>query len=308
MKKITLIFMTMILFCGLCACGTDNTAKTDSEEKITVTDATGKSYDIPKNVTKIVGATPAATEIIAGLGEGEKLVAIDNYSIDIPDIPKDLPTFDTMAPDMEKLLALEPQVLIASTNSLLSDKDPFKTLKDHGVTVIYMDNSVSLEGIMKDVIFVSEIVGNPEKGKEMANSIQEKMDEIAAIGSTIEDKKSVYFEISPSPDITSFGTGNFLNEILSLVGATNIFGDKEGWLTPNAETIIAKNPDVILTNVNYMGDQISEIKIRDGWDSINAIKNNQVLMVDANATSRPTQNIVKAMDEIAKAIYPDMYK
>ncbi|MEG2406268.1 MAG: hypothetical protein RSB05_04260 [Clostridiales bacterium] len=39
MKKITLIFMTMILFCGLCACGTDNTAKTDSEEKITVTDA-----------------------------------------------------------------------------------------------------------------------------------------------------------------------------------------------------------------------------------------------------------------------------
>ena len=37
------------------------------------------------------------------------------------------------------------------------------------------------------------------------------------------------------------------------------------------------------------------------------IKNNQVYYIDANSASRPTQNIIKALNEIAKAVYPDQY-
>ena len=40
---------------------------------------------------------------------------------------------------------------------------------------------------------------------------------------------------------------------------------------------------------------------------INAVKNNQVYYIDSNSASRPTQNIIKALKEIAKATYPDKY-
>ena len=67
------------------------------------------------------------------------------------------------------------------------------------------------------------------------------------------------------------------------------------------------NPDVILTTVNYVENPTEEIKSRPGWEHINAIKNNQVYYIDANSASRPTQNIIKALNEIAKAVYPDQY-
>ena len=57
----------------------------------------------------------------------------------------------------------------------------------------------------------------------------------------------------------------------------------------------------------YVENPTEEIKSRQGWEHINAIKNNQVYYIDANSASRPTQNIIKALNEIAKAVYPDQY-
>ncbi|MEE0775490.1 MAG: ABC transporter substrate-binding protein [Bacillota bacterium] len=309
MKKLITILLSAIFCLSLIACSAD---KNDTDEPSNATEKTvtynGQDYTIPADATRIVGATPSVTEIIAGLGAADKLVAVDNYSTDVEGIDTALPTFDTMSPDIEMLMSLEPQILIASTNSQLNDDDPYKTLTEQGVTVIYMDNSVSLEGIMNDIKFLGEIVNKEDEAQSMADEMRKSIDEIADIGKTITDQKTVYFELAPSPNITTFGTGNFLNEILELCGAVNIFGDEEGWISPNAETIITKAPDVIITNVDYMDDQVNAIKAREGWSSIPAVANDEVYLVEANASSRPTQNVVKAMKEIAKAVYPEYYQ
>jgi len=51
-----------------------------------------------------------------------------------------------------------------------------------------------------------------------------------------------------------------------------------------------------------------EIKARKGWENINAIKESQVFLIDANASSRPSQNVVKALKEMATAVYPENFK
>ena len=83
--------------------------------------------------------------------------------------------------------------------------------------------------------------------------------------------------------------------------------DENAWLAPSAESIIDKNPDVILTNVDYIDNPIDEIKTRDGFENINAVKNNQIYLIDKNSSSRPSSHIIKALNEMAKAIYPDVY-
>ena len=64
---------------------------------------------------------------------------------------------------------------------------------------------------------------------------------------------------------------------------------------------------MILTNVNYVENSIEEIQSRNGWESINAIKNKEIYSIDKNSSSRPSQNILKALNEMAKAVYPDVY-
>ncbi|HCX62073.1 MAG TPA: ABC transporter substrate-binding protein, partial [Clostridiales bacterium] len=43
-------------------------------------------------------------------------------------------------------------------------------------------------------------------------------------------------------------------------------------------------------------------------ENITAVKNNDVYYIDKDASSLSNHNIIKALDQMAKAIYPDAYK
>ena len=298
-KLLSLLLCLVMLFTVACNNGT-------KEE--TVTDREGNEVTIPTNIEKIVSTAPSNTEILTALGMGDKIVCMDTYSEGIEGVKEDVVKMDFTAPDAEEIIGLEPDIIIASGyNKAGSSDDPFKSLSDAGIPVVYIPSSESIEGIYKDIEFVASVVNQEDKGKEIINNMKTDIEKISAIGKTIKDKKKVYFEIGPAPTLYSIGNSTFINEMIEIVGAENIFAKENSWISPSEESVINANPDVILTTVNYVENPTEEIKSRPGWEHINAIKNNQVYYIDANSASRPTQNIIKALNEIAKAVYPDQY-
>ena len=300
MKKILALIMTLSIFV-LSGCS--------SQTDTMVTDREGTEVNIPTKIEKIISTAPSNTEVLMALGLGDKLVAIDKYSTDIEGINTELPQIDFLNPDAETIIGLEPDIVIASGhNKTGSVEDPFKAISEAGIPVVYIPSSDSIDGIYKDIEFIADVVNERSKGKEIVDDMKAQVEEIKAIGDTITDKKSVYFEISPAPYLSSFGKSTFLNEMIEIIGAKNIFENEEGWVSPTAEAIIDANPDVIITNAGYMENPTEEIKSRDAWENINAIKNNEVYLVDQNASSRPSQNVIKALEQMAKAVYPEHYE
>ena len=300
MKKILALIMTLSIFV-LSGCS--------SQTDRMVTDREGTEVNIPTKIEKIISTAPSNTEVLMALGLGDKLVAIDKYSTDIEGINTELPQIDFLNPDAETIIGLEPDIVIASGhNKTGSVEDPFKAISEAGIPVVYIPSSDSIDGIYKDIEFIADVVNERSKGKEIVDDMKAQVEEIKAIGDTITDKKSVYFEISPAPYLSSFGKSTFLNEMIEIIGAKNIFENEEGWISPTAEAIIDANPDVIITNAGYMENPTEEIKSRDAWENINAIKNNEVYLVDQNASSRPSQNVIKAFEQMAKAVYPEHYE
>lgn len=300
MKKILALIMTLSIFV-LSGCS--------SQTDRMVTDREGREVNIPTKIEKIISTAPSNTEVLMALGLGDKLVAIDKYSTDIEGINTELPQIDFSNPDAETIIGLEPDIVIASGhNKTGSVEDPFKAISESGIPVVYIPSSDSIDGIYKDIEFIADVVNERSKGKEIVDDMKAQVEEIKAIGDTITDKKSVYFEISPAPYLSSFGKSTFLNEMIEIIGAKNIFENEEGWISPTAEAIIDANPDVIITNAGYMENPTEEIKSRDAWENINAIKNNEVYLVDQNASSRPSQNVIKALEQMAKAVYPEHYE
>ncbi|MCI6666689.1 ABC transporter substrate-binding protein [Romboutsia timonensis] len=300
MKKILALIMTLSIFV-LSGCS--------SQTDRMVTDREGTEVNIPTKIEKIISTAPSNTEVLMALGLGDKLVAIDKYSTDIEGINTELPQIDFSNPDAETIIGLEPDIVIASGhNKTGSAEDPFKAISEAGIPVVYIPSSDSIDGIYKDIEFIADVVNEKSKGKEIVDDMKAQVEEIKAIGDTITDKKSVYFEISPAPYLSSFGKSTFLNEMIEIIGAKNIFENEEGWVSPTAEAIIDANPDVIITNAGYMENPTEEIKSRDAWENINAIKNNEVYLVDQNASSRPSQNVIKALEQMAKAVYPEHYE
>ena len=301
MKKGILSILTASIVISLIGCS--------APKEELVKDREGNEVKVPDNIERIISTAPSNTEIIVDLGWGDKLVAIDTYSTDIEGIDKNIEQIDFTSPDAEAIVGLDPDLIIASGhNKTGSPEDPFKAVSEAGIPVVYIPSSDSIDGIYGDIEFIADILEEEEKGKEIIKNTKDEIDKIAQVGKEIKDKRKVYFEIAPAPSIFTFGNSTFLNEMIELIGAENVFKDDGVWISPSEEAVIEKNPDVILTNVNYIENPVEQIKTRKGWESINAIKNNQVYTIDTNSSSRPSHKITVALKEMAKAIYPDSYE
>lgn len=288
--------------------GEENTSGNGTEDGTrTIEDREGNLIEVRENVQTIVSAAPSISEILSGLGLANKIIAADIYSADVDGIDPSVCTLDFYNLNIEELTALSPDLIIVSGMSMSGADDPYAALKDAGVNVLYIPTSNSIAGIKLDIEFLAGYFLAEQQGAELISDITDAVNDISEKAAGIAEKKSVYFEMGAAPYLYTCGNGTFINEIITLAGAENIYGGEEGWLSNSEESVIAANPDVIITNVQYDGYDYNEIKSRPGWENISAVRNGAVYCVDANETSRPSQHIVGGMYQIAQAIYPEIF-
>lgn len=302
-KILSLMFIFIIAMMMFVGCSSKPTTMKDRE---------GNQFNVPKKVSTIISTAPSNTEVLVALGLADKLVAVDKYSADVEGLKSDITKIDFRNPDAEKIIALKPDIVIASGHNKVGDEDPFALIKEAGIPVAYIPSSYSINGIYEDIEFIASLTNTEKKGKELIDSMKKEIENIKAIGDKITEKKKVYFEIGAGSGLYTFGNKTFLNELIETVGATNVFGNESSWITVTPEAVINSNPDVILVNTsgtNQAGlTAIQDVESRDGWDTITAVRDGKVYYIDNNSSSRPSQNVIKALKEIAKAIYPNEYK
>lgn len=322
MKKILSLLLAGVVALSMVACGnnkeekettTSETTKAETTEAENeevsgkLTDRNGIEYEIPEKIDTIITCAASNTEIISGLGLADKVIAIDQWSSGVEGVSEDLPKFDMSNLDMEQIINLNPDVVFTNEINYVGEEDKYKLLKEAGINVVNVTSATSLDDIMSDISFISKYTETQEKGDALIAEIQSTIDDIKAKVEGISDEPlNVYFEVSPAPEMYSLGNNTFINDIIIICGAKNIYEDQESWIKNSQESVIDANPDVIITSTDYDPDSVNNIKARDGWDVLNAVKNDRVYLVNSNDTSRASQNIVKGIKAIAGAINPDL--
>lgn len=311
MKSLKKIFFVLAM---LLAAGTmvfAGGAKEASLPSIDLTmDRAGAPITLPAKVERIVSMAPSTTEILIDLGVADKIIAADTNSQKDGLLKQNIPYFDMMKPDAEKLIALKPDVVFISGMSNAKGNTPFSPLIDAGICVVNIPSSSSIEAIYLDIAYIAAVVKQEGNGAKIIANMKKEIEAVRKKGASIaqDKKKTVYFEIGAAPYMYSLGTGTFINEMIEIIGAQNILADQKSWVSVSDEMVLAKDPDVILTNVNYIPNPIDEIMARSGWASLKAVKSKKVFGIDTNSSSRPNHNIIKALKEMAKAVYPEIYK
>jgi len=265
---------------------------------------------VPANVHRIVSMVPSITLTLIDLDLGDRIVAVDTQSAIYLKPARDVPVFDMLRPDAESLLILKPDIILASDISMMGNKanDPFEPLKRLGICVAYIPTSLTISGIIGDLRFIAAVTGCIEEGERLVAEMERELSEIAALnkdrgpgrsaepeGQRFPSGKQVYFEVSGSPFMYSFGRGVYLNEMIEAAGGQNIFASIEGWIPVEAESVVSANPDIIFTNAGYPEDPVGEILSRPGWNDMKAIKNRAVYQIDAAFTSLPNHYITKGI-------------
>jgi len=273
-------------------------------------DRAGVPVTLPAKVERIVSMAPSTTEVLIDLGVADKIIAADTNTKKDGLLKQDIPYFDMMKPDAEKLIALKPDVVFISGMSNAKGNTPFSPLIDAGICVVNIPSSSSIEAIYLDIAYIAAAVKQEGNGAKIIANMKKEIEAVRKKGASIaqDKKKTVYFEIGAAPYMYSLGTGTFINEMIEIIGAQNILADQKSWIAVSDEMVLAKDPDVILTNVSYIPNPIDEIMARSGWASLKAVKGKKVFGIDTNSSSRPNHNIIKALKEMAKAVYPEIYK
>jgi len=308
----------LMLALVLVGCGTkentnkDAVSKEDQQvEKTTsykVKDDRGVEVEFNAVPKTIVSLQPSNTEILFALGVGDKIVGateFDTYPEEAQKIER-VSTSTTF--NSERILALKPDVVIAYTTGIDEENlNALKGLEDAGIKVFAIQSAKSFDDVYGDIEQVATVMGIKDKGEKLNEDIKTKIADVQAKVKDLKEPKNIYLEISPKPDIYTAGSDTFQQEILNAANVNNVFADLKSWAKVSEEDIIAKNPDVILTTVD-MKNTTKEILSRDGWNSITAIQNKAVYYIDTDISNRPGPRIGEAVELIAKAVYPELFK
>lgn len=288
-------FFFIIFILSICSCSKNEISDSDKDSIIQ-----------NKKIEKIISLSPGVTDILIDLNEAHKIIAADTFSKDI--LKKNninvSNVFDMLNPDAEKIISLDSDIIFINNLTAFYTKNSLLSLSNP--TIITITNSETLKGIEDDIYFLGKVLNADDRAKEVVSNMRTKIKEIKDIGDTITNKKTVYFEISALPNLYSFGSNVYLDDIINIIGAKNIFSNRNEWINVSEEDVVYLNPDIIFTSVDYVDNPVAEITNRAAWRDINAVKTSKVFFVEG--TSLPTHNIVSSIILMAKYIYPEEYK
>lgn len=240
----------------------------------------------------IIALSPAATEILYAIGAENQIAAVSEYS-DYPQAAKEKPVvggFDGNTLSMEKILSFEPELvyLTQGMHDFL-----IQPLKDNNIPY-YISNATSVQAVYDEINDIGKLTGHEKEAEKLISEMKNTIPQLQSSGSS---KPLVYYEVWNDPYM-SVGNTSFIHEIIFYAGGMNLFDDlSEGYPVISEETIIARQPDVILIPASSWISADS-VKTRTGWESIPAVQNNRVYVIDDNIYSRPGPRIADAIAEL----------
>lgn len=317
-RYLSIIFSIGLLFSLVIGCsseGTDQSANENSakeEEMETETyplvleDAMGEEVTIEERPEKIVSLMPSNTEIVFALEEGEKVVGVtdhDTYPEEVEDIDK----IGGLELNVEKIISLQPDVVLAHASA----SDGLDQIKQADIPVFVVTDADDIETTYESIEEIGTITGAIDEAEAIIQEMKDGFKELEEQASTIkeEDRKSVFMEISPEPEIFTGGNNTFVQALLDIIQADNAAETHDGWLMLDPETIVELNPDVIITTYGYYTEDAEDAVLsRQGWDSVTAIENKEVYDLHADLVNRPGPRLVDGAKELAKIVYPEVFK
>ncbi len=319
MKHTFKVILSLFLAVGfLSACGTNDGDQSKNKENaevsgdssefpLSLNDALDHKVTLEEQPKHIVSLIPSNTEILFELGLNKEIVGVadfDNYPKEAADKEK----IGGMEFNVEKIVSLEPDLVLAHESTAKSAEEGLNQLKDAGINVFIVEDAKSFEEVYTTINDIGVLVGKKDKAASIVSDMKSDLEEIEKKANEVSNKKRVYVEVSPSPDIYSTGKNTFINQMLSMVNADNVMSEQEGWVKVNQESVISSNPDVIITTYGYYSENPKEqVMKRDGWKDVNAVKNGHVYDVHSDLVTRTGPRLVEGVEEIAKSIYPEVF-
>jgi iron complex transport system substrate-binding protein len=258
------------------------------------------TYSIESYPKRIISLSPPLTESIYLLGAGDRIIANTVYCTR-PENAKNKEKIGTLLKiNIEKIVSLNPDLILASSITRPKELEKLKIL---GYKVIQFKYAKSFNEICTQFINLGELIREKEKAQNIIKNTKVLVHEIKTITSSL-PKKKVFVQVGVKPLFT-VSKNTFINDFIEFAGGINIASDSKAGIY-SREKVMASNPDIIIiVLMGIEGDK--EKKIWQNFNSINAVKNNNIFLINSYEVCSPTPIIFSnTLKKFIEIIHPEI--
>ncbi len=244
---------------------------------------------------RIVALAPNLTEIVFALGAGDRLVGVSSRS-DYPPAAASIPLVGGLAPDLEKIVSLRPDLVLATTEG--NPAAAVDLLTQRGIPVL-TTSAPDLDGVLASIREIAARLGRSAEGERVAGSLAARR---AAVLRSRHDgpRRSAILLIWPSPPQAA-GPDTFAGDLLRTAGARNCLG-RTGWPVVSPEYLVAADCDAVVYPVEKDTALVFARAFREGALSrMSAVRAGRIVGIDGDRLIRPGPRAFDALEELAAA-------
>jgi iron complex transport system substrate-binding protein len=243
----------------------------------------------------VIALAPNLTEIVFALGAGDRLVGVSARS-DYPAAAAGLPVVGGLVPDLEKVVSLRPDLVLATTEG--NSKASVEILARRGIEVL-ATSAPDLSGVIGSIRAIAVRLGLSEAGERLASALERRREAVRHRHRR-GGRPSAVLLIWPSPPQAA-GTGTFAGDILTTAGARNCVA-RRGWPVLSPEFLIAADCTAVVYPVEKDTRETYARAFRDGpLSGMRAVRAARVVGIDGDRLTRPGPRAFDALEELAAA-------
>lgn len=241
----------------------------------------------PAFALRIISLSPNITDMLFAIGAGSQIIATD-FASDTPNAVRELPKVaDYQQIDVEKIIALHPDVVIASR--VIAQQQQLQQLQKFKIIVYYLEPK-QLTDVASNLQQLGQWTGHQQVANQLAINYLKNLKKLRQ---QYQHKKpiTVFYEVWQWPLLT-VNNQSVVGQIIGLCGGENIFANQKNMATGvSLESVIAKHPEVII--VTNSAKQIF-------WQQW--LPSSKIIILSADQSQRYTPNILRVATELCKQL------
>jgi iron complex transport system substrate-binding protein len=268
-----------------------------------------QGYDFPLGPAprRIVSLAPNVTEVLFELGLGPQIIGVTRYCDFPPAALAKEKIGGLIDPDLERIRALDPDLIIAFRGNPLPVVQRMRSLR---LPVFVLEMGQTLESVFP---FLDKIGRVTHRDKEAQGLIRDLRDRYLAVEAALrgETRKPRLFISLHGLGLWTCGQESYLTDLADKAGGTNIAGRfPRRWLNYSREQLLQDDPEVFVVLVKSpedFGPAKRWLTEQTYLESLPALRSGRIFPLDENKTSRYGPRLFDALEELARRLHPGCF-
>jgi len=260
-----------------------------------------KNYTITLNqpAQRVITLAPSLTEMVFKIGAEDKLVATVKSS-DFPTAAKNIARIgDYERFNLETLLSYKPDLILAWSSG--NNSQQIEQIKKFNIPV-YLIEPRELNDIAKTLRNIGILLAHTVQAEQAANDFERRLIQITETNKH-KSRLRAFYQIWHEPIYTVNGE-HVISRIMQMCGLDNIFQNAR-ILAPkiNLESIIGKNPDVIIASGVVTEANVKKpdwLSVWGNWPDISAVANDNVFFIHPDIINRQSTRILDGAERMCE--------